>query len=218
MAHEPITTLLLVRHGETDANVSGTWQGATDHPLNARGRAQARATARRLAQEHSDIAVVYTSPLRRAAETATIIAEVLGPPPVHVDTRLSEYNLGEWEGLTYEVLRDEKRLWERMANDPHWAPPGGESVHAFATRVVAALQDAVRNHLGQKVLIVSHGGAIATALAILLEGNASLWARYQMANCAITEVRFDPNPTLRYFNDVAHLSAVGHSGRPGVGE
>lgn len=210
------TILLLVRHGETDANVAGTWQGATDHPLNERGRAQAQALARRLAAEHPDIVAIHTSPLRRAHETATIVAEALGGVPVVTDEGLSEYNLGEWEGLTYEELRYERRLWERMAEDPHWAPPGGESAYTFATRVIAAFQRAAQAHPGEKVLVISHGGAIATALALLLEGNGSLWRKYQMINCAITELHFSPQPTLVRFNDVAHLEEVGHGGRPRV--
>lgn len=215
--HRP-TILLLVRHGETDANVAGTWQGATDHPLNKRGRAQARALAQRLIEEDSDIVAIYTSPLRRARETATIVAEILGVSNIHVDEGLSEYNLGEWEGLTYEELRYEKRLWERMAQDPHWAPPGGESAYGFATRVLAAFQRAASAYPGQKVLVVSHGGAIATTLALLLEGDGSLWRKYQMANCAISELHFNRRPTLVRFNDTSHLEEVGHGGQPGVGQ
>ena len=210
--NERSTVLLLVRHGETDANVAGRWQGATDHPLNARGVQQAQALAQRLASEVPDIVAIYTSPLRRARQTASIVAQALGDVPIHVDAGLSEYNLGEWEGLTYEELRYEKRLWERMSEDPHWAPPGGESAYTFATRVLRAFQRAAQAHPGENVLIVSHGGAIATALALLLEGNGALWRKYQMINCAISELRFSPQPTLVRFNDVAHLASVGHEG------
>ena len=214
---EHSTVLLLVRHGETDANVAGTWQGATDHPLNERGVQQAHALAQRLASEAPDIVAIYTSPLRRARQTATIVAQALGNVPIYVDAGLSEYNLGEWEGLTYEELRYEKRLWERMAQDPHWAPPGGESAYTFATRVLKAFRRAIESHPGQKVLVVSHGGAIATALALLLEDDGNLWRKYQMANCAISELRFSPHPTLVRFNDVAHLESVGHGGPSSVG-
>ena len=214
---EHSTVLLLVRHGETDANVAGTWQGATDHPLNERGVQQAHALAQRLASEAPDIVAIYTSPLRRARQTATIVAQALGNVPIYVDAGLSEYNLGEWEGLTYEELRYEKRLWERMAQDPHWAPPGGESAYTFATRVLRAFRRAVESHPGQKVLVVSHGGAIATALALLLEDDGTLWRKYQMTNCAISELRFSPQPVLVRFNDVAHLESVGHGGPSRVG-
>ncbi len=211
------TVLLLARHGETDANVAGTWQGATDHPLNARGQAQARALAHYLAEHHGDITVIYTSPLRRARQTAEIVAQALNNIRVLEEPDLAEYNLGEWEGLTYEELRYEKRLWERMGQDPHWAPPGGESAYAFATRVVGALQRIVARHPGEKVLIVGHGGAIATALALLLEGDGTRWRAYQMANCAVSELHLGDSPRLMTFNETAHLEAVGHGGQPRVG-
>ncbi len=208
------TILLLVRHGETDANVAGTWQGATDHPLNARGQAQAQALARHLAAHHPDIRAIYTSPLRRARQTAEAVVQSLGEVPLFEHAGLAEYNLGAWEGLTYEELRYEKRLWDRMAQDPHWAPPGGESAYQFASRVLTAFREIAAKHPGQIILVVSHGGAIATALALLLEGNGSLWRKYQMANCAISELHMSSPPRLVRFNETDHLAEVGHGGRP----
>ncbi len=211
--HVQPTRLLIARHGETDANAAGTWQGATDHPLNQRGRGQARALAQRLAREYPEIRVIYTSPLQRARETAQIIANVLGAPIVE-EPDLKEYHLGTWEGLTYEELRYEKRLWERMRADAHWAPPGGESAYQFALRVLNAFQTIAQRHPGETVLIVGHGGAIATALALLVEQDGSKWNTYQMANCALSELLFTPKPTLVRFNDTEHLATVGHGGRP----
>ena len=212
------TRLLLVRHGETDANVAGIWQGATDHPLNERGLAQARAVAERLAREEAQVTAVYTSPLRRARQTAEIIAQALGDLPVHEDPDLSEYNLGEWEGLTYQELRYERRLWDRMREDPHWAPPGGESAYQFAMRVLAAFQRIAERHQGETVVVVGHGGAIATALALLLERKGGEWKKYGMINCAISELIMGPTPKLIRHNDIAHLENVGHGGKPRVGQ
>lgn len=211
------TVLLLVRHGETDANVAGTWQGATDNPLNPHGRAQAEALARHVAVHYPNISAVYTSPLRRARETAQIVAHYLGQIPIREDPGLAEYNLGAWEGLTYEELRYEKRLWDRMRTDPHWAPPGGESAYQFATRVLDAFRRIARRHPGETILVVSHGGAIATALALLVDNDGRLWSHYQMANCALSELVFDPTPRLIRFNDTHHLASVGHRGPSRVG-
>ena len=213
----PQTVLLLVRHGETDANVAGTWQGATDHPLNARGWAQARALGEHIARTYPDVACIYTSPLRRARQTAEAVAEALGQVPIKEDPALAEYNLGEWEGLTYEELRYEKRLWDRMREDPHWAPPGGESAYQFAHRVLSAFQRIVARHPGEMVLVVSHGGAIATALALLLDKDGRRWPRYQMSNCGVSQLVFAPQPRLIRFNETAHLHQVGHSGPSRVG-
>jgi len=219
MSHQPSETrLLIVRHGETDANAAGIWQGATDHPLNERGKLQAQAVAQRLAQEEPHIAAIYTSPLKRARQTAEIIAQALGNVPVYEDPDLSEYNLGEWEGLTYQELRYERRLWDRMSEDPHWAPPGGESAYEFAMRVLGAFQRIAEQHKGQTILIVGHGGAIATALALLLERRGGEWKKYGMINCAISELIMGPTPKLIRHNDTAHLQAVGHGGKPRVGQ
>lgn len=202
-------TLLLIRHGETAANVSGIWQGATDSPLNERGRMQAQAIAEKLAADATEVAAIYSSPLSRAFDTAQIIAGRLGMATVERNPSLAEFNLGEWEGLSYEVLRHEKRLWARMAADPTFSPPGGESAIQFAVRLVTAFKTTAAQHSGQTVILVSHGGAIATALAMLLLGEGNCWSEYQMANCALTELVFAPEAQLVRFNEKAHLHAIG---------
>ncbi len=128
------TTLFLIRHGETAANASGTWQGATNSDLNERGLIQAQAIARRLAGDDIQIDAMYSSPLGRATQTAGFIAEAVGDPPLELDSNLAEFNLGDWEGLTYDDLRHEKQLWAKMDADPNFRPPGGESAMEFAMR------------------------------------------------------------------------------------
>lgn len=203
------TTLLLVRHGETDANASGTWQGSTDSPLNQRGRAQAEALARRLASENHAIAAVYSSPLSRAQQTAEIIASQIGSPVVNLEADLQEFNLGDWEGLTYDELRFEKRLWDRMRDDPTFTPPGGESAWDFGTRLLYSIRKIASDHPGETVIVVSHGGAIATALALIVSGDGQKWPDYQMLNCALSELVFDPDPSLKRLNVREHLQGVG---------
>ena len=204
------TTLYLIRHGETDANVAGVWQGSTDSPLNARGEAQARALARRLADEALPIIAIYTSPLQRARQTAAIIARALGDVPVISDPGLAEFHLGEWEGLSYEQLRDEKRLWARMAEDPDFAPPGGESPRAFAMRLLNSIQTIAQKHAGESVAVVGHGGAMATVLSLLIDQDGGRWREYLMLNASLTELVFDPEPRLVMFSDIAHLKDVGN--------
>jgi len=207
------THLLLVRHGETNANRAGVWQGATDSHLNARGQAQAQTVADLLAAEGQEVAAIYSSPLSRATETAHAIAARLGLPAVTPDPRLAEFDLGEWEGLAYETLRHEKQLWARMAADPSFAPPGGESARDFALRLLRAVQEIAATHAGQRVILVSHGGALATALAMILETNGNRWPAYQMDNCALSELVFAPQPRLARFNETAHLQGIGVLGK-----
>ena len=202
------TTLLFIRHGETDANVNGQLEGATDRPLNATGQAQAQALAARLLSENRPIQVIYSSSLTRARQTAAALATALGELPVQVDPDLSEYRLGEWDGLTLEELRDEKQMWVRMASDPHFAPPGGESAMQFGLRLVRAVRAILSRHPGQTVAIFSHGGALATVLALLLENQGNRWPGYQMDNCGISEVVFEPAPRLVRMNDVGHIGEM----------
>jgi len=204
----PSTTLLVVRHGETAANVSGAWQGSTDSPLTERGRLQAELLAQRLAAEGRAVAAIHTSPLGRARQTAEILAARLGHPSILPDPGLAEFHLGEWEGLSYDALRFEKRLWTRMAADPHFTAPGGESAAAFAMRLVASFGAIAGQHPGQTVVIVSHGGAIATALAMLVAGDGGRWLEFQMANCGLSEVAWGERPQLVRLNDTTHLNGA----------
>ena len=162
----PVTLLrhvLLARHGETDWNVAGRWQGHTDIPLNATGRAQAAALAERLRTE--GIEAVAASDLSRARHTAEIVAGALGVPLALVDPGLREQRFGRFEGLTprecEERYPDE---WARYVADPRAGPPGGESRAAMLERVVRAVQLAAAR-LSGPALVVTHGGAIRALLA-----------------------------------------------------
>ncbi|NOZ50193.1 MAG: histidine phosphatase family protein [Chloroflexi bacterium] len=209
MESTPPTILYLIRHGETDANLHGIWNGATDSPLNERGVAQAQAVARRLQDEAHDLAAIYTSPLLRARQTTQSIVARLHLHPIHVWPELAEFNLGAWEGLSYETLQYEKKLWDRMKADPFFAPPGGESAAQFAMRLVTAIRSIAQQHPAQRVVVVSHGGAMATVLAMLVEQDGQNWRAYQMANCSLSELAFQPEPRLLRLNDTSHLDAVG---------
>ncbi|MFQ5613524.1 MAG: histidine phosphatase family protein [Anaerolineae bacterium] len=202
------TILTLVRHGQTEANLSGLWQGATDGLLTARGQAQARQVADYLARLEAEVAALYTSPLRRAHDTATAIGQALGLPP-QLEPDLAEYNLGDWEGQTFEALRDTFRLWERTRQDPDFAPPGGESPRQVVTRIVAALRRIAAAHPGRRVVVVSHGGALSLGLALLVGNDPLAWADYRLDNCAVSELVLSPRPHLLTFNETSHLDGVG---------
>jgi alpha-ribazole phosphatase len=156
-----MTRLVLVRHGQTDWNVEGRYQGQADPPLNEVGRAQVRALAERLAGRA--IEAIYGSDLQRARETAHIIAQTLRLP-LRIDPRLREVKLGEWEGrLVQEIRAGYPEAWEARRRDPvHARPPGGETAAEVAARVRAAADDIARQHPVGPVLVVSHGLALAT--------------------------------------------------------
>ena len=154
-------TIYLARHGETDWNRIGRWQGATDIPLSNAGRAQARALAVNLAER--GIGRVHASSLSRALETAQIVAEHLGLPAPAVDGRLRERGYGVFEGLTREQCAERfPAAWERYLAKGRVTPPGGEPHEEVVARVTAAIDQiaAAGGTAAEAILVVSHGGCI----------------------------------------------------------
>ncbi|MEZ4282747.1 MAG: histidine phosphatase family protein [Myxococcota bacterium] len=199
------TLLTLVRHGQTSANLDGVWHGSTNTPLTDHGHRQAAATAAWFAAHPEPIARVYASPLDRAHHTARPIAAHFGLEPV-LDPALVEFDLGTWEGTSFHTLFEERRLFHHMKQDPHYAPHGGESPSQVALRLSGALRAIAERHRGERVVVVTHGGALSIALGLLLDDDYSSWNR-MMKNCAISELVLEPKPELIRFNYVDHLPA-----------
>jgi len=156
-----VTIILLARHGESDWNVARRWQGHADRPLTERGREQARALAERL--QHVELDAVYSSDLRRAADTAAAVSlEVIELP------ELREVDVGSWSGLTRAEA--EERFPEGVARwregFPGW--DDGETYEEMTERVVGAVLAIARAHRGGRVLVVSHGGPIRALHAAAL--------------------------------------------------
>ncbi len=161
-----LTTIVLVRHGETDWNRDARFQGHADIPLNATGQEQVRELADRLAGE--SFSVAYTSPLRRASESAALLAERLGIE-VRSSDALKEVDVGAWSGLTTEEV--EARFPEGFARWVEWRCAGwseGETYEELGRRVVDGLLEIAEEHDGEQVLAVTHGGPIRTAAAAAL--------------------------------------------------
>ena len=168
-----MTTILLARHGETDWNREGRWQGWADPPLNETGRAQARELAEQLRETPFD--AVYSSDLRRAHETAEIVAAPHDVPVV-ADPALREIDVGAWSGLTRAEID---------ARFPGGDRPDGETREQHSGRVLAAVERIARAHPGERVLIVSHGGSMR-ALQRHLEDDVS----HPIENCGVIELHF----------------------------
>jgi broad specificity phosphatase PhoE len=208
------TILTLVRHGQTAANVDRVWHGSIDTPLSEVGRAQARRLGAHVAAAYRDVAAVYASPLSRARDTAQAIASTLSLE-VLSDGDLSEFSLGEWEGRTYADLHHAEGMWQRMADDPDYAPPGGESPRSVATRVERALRRIALAHEGSRTVVVSHGGAFNLGLGLVLDGRPNSWSRV-VDNCSVSELVLEPEPRLLSFNETEHLGDVAEGGGPWV--
>jgi broad specificity phosphatase PhoE len=164
-----VTSLLLVRHGETDWNAEGRLQGHTDRPLNEFGRRQAKELAEQLAGEGAD--AIYASDLARAKETAEIVGSRLGLPVV-IDADLREKNWGTWEGLT----GDERIGVEYV----------GESTEEHRDRVMGAVRRIVERHPRQRVVVVTHGGSLRR-----IQAAVNGVADHVIDNCAVWVCELD---------------------------
>jgi len=172
--------LALVRHGETEENAKGRWLGLRDSPLTETGRGQALALGERLKRD-GPWAAIATSSLGRAVETALLLAAPVGAPVLAPDHELREYDFGEWDGLTPAELRA-RGFWAAVKRDAEFAPPGGERFAAAARRLSAALDRIASAHPGASVIVVTHGLALAAALALSLTGDARNAAAYALPN------------------------------------
>jgi len=159
-----LMAIFLARHGETEWNRVGRWQGKTDIPLSEVGRAQARTLADRLRDR--GISQIFTSDLCRARETAEIVAGALGVTRLSIDARLRERGFGCFEGLTREECAERHtEAWTRYLADRRSTPTDAEPPEQVVTRVVAALTAVAElvDDTGH-ILVVSHGAAIRSFL------------------------------------------------------
>jgi broad specificity phosphatase PhoE len=202
--------LYLVRHGETTYNAEGRIQGQSDAPLSELGRRQSEAVAKALAAV--PIEAIYSSPLRRAQETAEPISARLKLPVID-DPRLMELDAGQFEGRLRSELADvypvELACW--LSGDEDFAIPGGESRRQLAERGCAALRAiAAAGH--RQAVVVTHGGLLSATLRSLLNMSEAV-SPFALQNGSITRVTADDHGqfTLVAFNEIEHLREAGPS-------
>lgn len=206
---EEATRLILVRHGETERTVQKRYSGRGDVPLTDRGRAQARATAARVAALAPSVAAVVSSPLARCTATAEAISALVGNPPVRPDDDLIECDFGVWEGRTFAEVRDgwagELDAWLASTSI---APPEGESFAAVAERTGRAVDRLRKAYPGETVVVVSHVSPIKLVLRdALAAGDAFLHRLYlDTAGVSVLDLYPDGGVAVRSVNDTAHLS------------
>jgi alpha-ribazole phosphatase len=151
------TRIYLIRHGQVVGHETPGYNGHTDVALTEYGIAQYHQLKERLAG--SGITACYTSDLTRCVTGARIIGAELGIEPV-LKRELRELNIGVWEGMTWsDIMARYPGQWQsRLADLVNYRVPGGENLMDLAARAVPAVQDIVRSHRGESVLIVGHGG------------------------------------------------------------
>lgn len=192
------TELVLLRHGQTEWNVTHRIQGSVDIPLNDLGMEQARAAGEALASASLD--AIVSSQLERAIATARLVNGAHGVPH-SIDERLAERAHGRFEGLTVQEIIDE--IGAEQVDDFFQHSPELESWHSVAERVLRALNEAAVANEGRTTLIVSHGGAIKAAVAAIRGvHHRSLPGLH---NCSFTRLAFDGTWTISDYNDIRHL-------------
>lgn len=200
------TTVLLVRHGQNDwvgkHKLAGWTPGVH---LNKHGRLQAESVGKRLAKAKTKIDAIYTSPLERTVETASLIAK-------HLDMSITQYKeigeveYGDWTG----------KAIKKLAKDPSWAVvqyypsnaqfPKGESIYEMQARGVQAVNKLVAKHPGQTVMVVSHADVIKSVIAHYLGMHLDMFQRIVVSPAAITTIVFTfMRPMVYSVNDTSHL-------------
>ncbi|TQM37500.1 putative phosphoglycerate mutase [Pseudonocardia cypriaca] len=202
------TRLLLLRHGQTELSVQRRYSGHGDPELTPLGHAQAAGAAARLARV-PDIAAVLTSPLRRARQTAGLVAAATGAPLV-VRERLIETDFGKWEGLTFlEARARDPQLHAEWLGSEDVAPPDGESFAAVGRRVAVELADVLREYPGATLVLVTHVTPIKMLLRDALQAGPGVLYRLHLDLAALSIVDFYPDggASVRLVNDTGHHPA-----------
>jgi ribonuclease H / adenosylcobalamin/alpha-ribazole phosphatase len=201
--------VILIRHGESEDNASALVTGESDAGLTARGRSQAVALASRLAREGGLVAV-YTSPQRRATETASLVADASQLATV-IEPRFCERSMGTLAGVPLHELRERfpAELRQLRQRSRTFRPPGGETLEECAERAVQALADLIAQAPSGKVAIVSHAATIALLLerSVLRIGHAAV--TFITDNCALHRFRLIGADEVKILalNDTSHLTA-----------
>lgn len=186
------TRIIAVRHGETAWNVDTRIQGQLDIGLNEKGRWQAHRLALALAGE--DIDAIYASDLWRAYDTALSIANAQAMNVI-TDEGLRERGFGSFQGKTFAdieaSLPDQALLWRKRA--PDFAPEGGESLLQFRARVLAALGAIAADHVGQQIVIASHGGVMDVLYRAATGQDLQAPRTWELGNAAINRLMWTPS-------------------------
>ncbi len=200
-----VTRILAIRHGETAWNRDTRIQGHTDIALNTHGRWQARQLAQALRDE--PIAACYASDLSRARETAQVVADRHGHE-VMIHVGLRERGFGAFEGQTWTELQAahpaETDAWRKR--EPHFAPPGGETLLQLQARVIATVNELAARHPGEQVLMVAHGGVLDMLYRLATRLDLQAPRSWELTNTAINRLLWSPEGlSLVGWADTTHL-------------
>ena len=199
--------LTLIRHGESVFNSQKKIQGKLDSSLTQTGISQTKLLSQHVKNENKNYDAIFSSPLKRAFETAHIISKHL-ELSLNVVENLKEINLGEWEGkFIEEIKKKESEAFENFISNPlKYFIPSGENPLDFQKRVVSSINN-ILNSDDENILIVSHAGTINVFLCHVLNLNLNYMWKMHIENTSITEIVFNNFlPRVVLFNDICHLN------------
>ena len=202
-----MTTVYLIRHGQTAWNREEVFRGRADIPLNETGRKEALLTGQYLRKVK--VGSVYSSPLSRAVETAEAIAGHQGKE-VQILDGLIDIDFGRWQGVSHEGVRERYgELYRQWKDTPHLVRfPGGESLEEVRARALREIHEAVQNHAVETLVMVSHRVVNKVVICGLLGlDNSHFWEIGQDTGC-INVLEFGEGFTLRRLNDTSHLVSI----------
>ncbi|MCH7983748.1 MAG: histidine phosphatase family protein [Chloroflexi bacterium] len=191
-----MTRLILIRHGETDWNVENRRQGRNDRPLNSKGRAQAKLVADYV-RATFDIKKVWSSPLKRCVETATLL-----DMPVSTSDLLLEIDYGDWEGMLESEI-DAKYPNRYQNGTVSIDPPGGEERSNLPVRARQFLEESRIAEEGGNVVIVGHGSAMSGLLVALFGLPDHAMHNFVIDNCSVSTIQME--------NDINRLTTLNHT-------
>ena len=203
-----MTKLILIRHGETDWNRKQIFRGRIDVALNETGLAQGRAVQESLRDVQIDN--IYSSPLKRAFETASVLEENRGLE-VEIEEGFIDIDFGKWQGLTHEKVKEEyKNLYETWLAEPQKVVfPDGESLEDVGKRSMKALEKVIENHPEETLAIVSHRVLNKVLLCAILGLDLSHFWYIKQDTCTINKFEYrDGKYYLALLNDTCHLKEV----------
>lgn len=201
--------LFLIRHGQTDGNVRGQYIGSLDIDMTEEGISQAKSAKNYLS--NVNFSNIYSSPLKRAVNTAVIIAEGTGHK-VRIMNDLRELDFGKWEGLKFDEINSAYREdYQGWLDDPYNHPPtGGESFDKLIARADKEIKRIVEeNPDGSSVAVVSHGGVILSLIVNWLKIPSGRWRSLIQRQAAINVVVIDNGfPYVSSINYTGHLKPI----------
>ena len=210
MVSESLTRIVIIRHGQTAWNEGEgeRFRGRAKLDLDEKGARQAESTATRIAQW--EIAAIYSSPLKRALDTAKILADPLKLYPQLLEG-LIDIDYGKWQGLSLkEAAADNNQLYELWLKSPQLVTfPQGESLEQVKRRVVATVETLVPRHQGQTIVLVSHKVVCKVLFCSLLSLDISHFWKVQQDPCAISIVEmWNTSLVITVLNDTCHLKGL----------